>query len=285
MIRERKERLRHADDLVPEHERDCTLRSKGFIVNGAWRLLDRDDLDTARFQINEKDGGIFYRFPRNHIFRTKGRLRDVFPFPAEAIQRLRRIPREIELRDSCRVRRTEQGADVLGAPDIVEDEDGFAAAGLFFHFAMLSQACPYWFRDRAADILSAMFNPFPSLLALGLFGPFMLRIAAGAVILLFAFRVWKSMRRHPKAGEASRTSVFHWYLLAVEACIGISLIFGFLTQIGAIIGIYLIGHLLYLKRKQNRAASESRLVYGLLLIIMLSLLVSGAGAFAFDLPL
>ena len=76
-----------------------------------------------------------------------------------------------------------------------------------------------------------------------------------------------------------------WLLSLATLAVAASLITGFYTQVSAIAGMAEIAVLMLIKK-----SSKDMPIYGwsfliLSLFVMTSLLLSGAGAFAFDLPL
>ncbi len=134
-----------------------------------------------------------------------------------------------------------------------------------------------------------MLSVFPNMLAFGLLAPFLLRIALGLVFLSFGkYKLGK--------GRASKAAFFDslgwkpgaYVALGIgiaELAIGLLLVVGLYTQVAALASsLILIGALL-LKKKSADGIESSRGFLALLLVIALSLVVSGAGAFAFDLPL
>lgn len=132
-----------------------------------------------------------------------------------------------------------------------------------------------------------MLNPFPDLLVLGFFAPTLVRIAAAGVFLYVGYTHWKGraalcQTRFPIIGQGKWIA---WFSVAVHLAIGASLFFGYDTQIGALVGgIAAVKGILFSSMYRS-AFPFSRSTYVLLLAICLSLLLSGAGAFAFDLPL
>lgn len=134
-----------------------------------------------------------------------------------------------------------------------------------------------------------MLNPFPGVLAFGLFAPLLLRIAVGLVFVHFG---WHKLGR----GRAEKAAFFEslgWkpgiYFAvgfgAVELALGLLLIVGLYTQIAALVAALIALGALILKRTHQTGIGSSRGFLALLLVISLSLIVSGAGLFAFDLPL
>ncbi len=132
-----------------------------------------------------------------------------------------------------------------------------------------------------------MLNPFPSLLNLTFFAPLIVRVVAAGVILYMA-HVHRVRRPElvkllsPIVGRKAGTLV--WLVIVLEAATGILLLVGLYTQYAAIVGIILsIRSLLAIP---HRALSPfDRAADVLLLGICVSLLLTGAGAFAFDIPL
>lgn len=116
-----------------------------------------------------------------------------------------------------------------------------------------------------------MLNPFPELLFLAPLSATLLRAAAAAVFLLAGVA-------HARGTEA----VPRRYVLAVvEILIGLSLAFGFYTQVGALIGILVSLAWLIVSTLRPTPMSTALLT----LVLCLSLLLSGAGPLSFDLPL
>ena len=119
-----------------------------------------------------------------------------------------------------------------------------------------------------------MLSIFPLFLSLGLLAPLLLRITLGIILIHWAVGKIKS-----------RTTPFTVALGVLEVLIGIGLLVGFLVQLAALIAsvIFLI-HLI--KKAQTKSLFTAGVnYYFILFMISLSLLLLGAGAFAFDLPL
>lgn len=115
---------------------------------------------------------------------------------------------------------------------------------------------------------------FPSLLTFGLISPFILRLA----VALFVFSLGKN--RYKK--EYKWSSVFY-IASAVLVFIGLY------TQIAVLIAIVVLKFDFYLEYWKNRTftpiSKETYFLYSLAIIILLSLLFTGPGFLAFDLPL
>ncbi len=133
-----------------------------------------------------------------------------------------------------------------------------------------------------------MLNPFPYLLAFGILAPFVVRTTVGL------FFLW-SAREHYKRRAALRNefalrfgSVGLPFLVAVliaEGAAGVSLLLGAYTQIGAIVAALLALRLLTCRGRLPSMLLVGKFSYALLLIMSATLLLTGAGAFAFDIPL
>jgi len=119
-----------------------------------------------------------------------------------------------------------------------------------------------------------MLNVFPDLLAFGLFAPLILRAAVGFVFVRFGLS---------KILNYSTTN--KRVLGIIEIIIGGSLIAGFYTQISALAAAIILIGAITIKRKNPKQIKSSLGFLLLLFVVSISLLVSGAGLFAFDLPL
>jgi uncharacterized membrane protein YphA (DoxX/SURF4 family) len=118
-----------------------------------------------------------------------------------------------------------------------------------------------------------MLSLFPSLLSLGLIGPFLLRIVLAIVVLHFAYVHIEKRQRIPV--------IFG----SIQAVAGLLLAIGLFTQVAALILVIMFG-LLMVKQIVNKAfLSDGVNYYLLLFVIALSLILTGPGAFAFDYPL
>lgn len=133
-----------------------------------------------------------------------------------------------------------------------------------------------------------MLNPFPDLLVLTLLAPFILRVAVGIMFLKSGHvRIKKDYTRivmvSPKSIWSLATVSIMWFGI-LEVLIGLSLVAGFFTQIGALAGIF-VSIFMLSGRGTPSITSQSQAFYILVLAICLSLMLSGAGAIAIDLPL
>ena len=134
-----------------------------------------------------------------------------------------------------------------------------------------------------------MLNPFPDLLTYSLLAPLILRVVAGLIFIdlgILAFRNEKerwlasfSTLKMPNPKIAVK--IFG----GVEIAGGVMLILGFYTQVATLILALLTFAEGYVEYKEPLILKRNLVFYVMLLSILLSLLFSGAGAFAFDLPL
>jgi uncharacterized membrane protein YphA (DoxX/SURF4 family) len=76
-----------------------------------------------------------------------------------------------------------------------------------------------------------------------------------------------------------------WLAVIVEAAVAAGLFFGYYTQIAALVGALTALKQIVWRGKYPSFFWLTRSAAFLLLIICLSLLLTGAGAFAFDIPL
>lgn len=127
-----------------------------------------------------------------------------------------------------------------------------------------------------------MLNPFPELLTYGLLAPFLIRLFLGVVLVLMAVR-HIAPKNAASAEEASGSRGMRTVLGVVEGAVGLALIVGFYTQVAAIVAALLAAS--YLASPKLRAMSTEHVGLKALLVMALSLLLTGAGAFAFDIPL
>lgn len=133
-----------------------------------------------------------------------------------------------------------------------------------------------------------MLNPFPTLLSFGLLAPFVLRVTLGMILIYISYFVIYKNRQdffsYYKKNKYPFPSFITWFFGILNALAGLFLVFGFLTQVAAIIAIYLLISL-YLSDKDIKKFQFSTSFYVLASIVAFCLLFLGAGAFGIDLPL
>lgn len=137
-----------------------------------------------------------------------------------------------------------------------------------------------------------MLNPFPSLLMFSFFVPTLIRLTVAVVFAYQAIHHFKNKRAVAEEVDAKISWLSHegavWgvgLLILAELAIAIALFVGAWTQFAALFAIIGFAKLAFLKKKFPSYAPLSSLAYTLLIVMSITLLVSGAGAFAFDLPL
>lgn len=134
-----------------------------------------------------------------------------------------------------------------------------------------------------------MLNPFPELLTYSLMGPFILRVVLGLIFLdlgLLKFRSEKSrwiasfqsLHLHP-------ADILVSIYATLEVVGALMLGFGLYTQIAALAFIIFTALEFYIEYKDAYILKRNIVFYLLVLAISASLLLTGAGTFAFDIPL
>jgi uncharacterized membrane protein YphA (DoxX/SURF4 family) len=118
---------------------------------------------------------------------------------------------------------------------------------------------------------------------------FILRIVLGFILLNLGYMKFKIERKRWEiAFEAFRlkpASTFVTVFAYIEILGALMLILGFLTQIAALVFVIITVLELYVERKEDVLLKRDLAFYLLIFAIALSLLLTGAGSFAFDLPL
>jgi uncharacterized membrane protein YphA (DoxX/SURF4 family) len=133
-----------------------------------------------------------------------------------------------------------------------------------------------------------MLNPFPDLLIYGIFAPLLIRVALGAALLYLCvehIRARKEIAQalSRRAGKISRLAAP--LLCLIEVAAGALLVVGAWTQVAALVTFVLTITFLVLRKSHAELRPLSSSAYMFMLAMSLSLLLSGAGAYAFDLPL
>ncbi|MDP3735461.1 MAG: DoxX family membrane protein [bacterium] len=134
-----------------------------------------------------------------------------------------------------------------------------------------------------------MLNPFPDLLDFALVAPALLRLTAGLIFLnLGVLKLHRERGRWMRSLTALRLKPARGLLIlfaAIEIVGGALLLTGLLTQVAALVlALFLLAELV-IELLAPDALARTLPFYLLLFAISLSLLFSGAGFFAFDLPL
>ncbi len=119
-----------------------------------------------------------------------------------------------------------------------------------------------------------MLSLFPQILFLAPFSALLIRIAAAVV---FGYDAWNRFSRKPAP----------WVMVVVvlEIVVAIMLLVGFYTQAAALVGAITLGLLFYVNFADEKINVIREITWWLMLILLFSLMVTGPGPFAFDLPL
>ena len=134
-----------------------------------------------------------------------------------------------------------------------------------------------------------MLNPFPELLTYSLLAPFILRLIAGLIFIDLGVLAFKNEKKRWLASlstlKVPNPKLAIKIFGGIEIIGGIMLLIGFYTQVAALVLALLTFAESYIEYKQPEVLKRNFVFYIMLLAIILSLLFSGAGAFAIDLPL
>lgn len=134
-----------------------------------------------------------------------------------------------------------------------------------------------------------MLNPFPELLAYSLLAPFILRLVLGLIFLDLGVLKLRSERGRWLASFDALylrpADLFVTLYALVQIIGGLLLIVGLWTQVAALFFAVFTGIELYIEWRAREILKRDFTFYFLIFAISLSLLLTGAGAFAFDIPL
>jgi len=134
-----------------------------------------------------------------------------------------------------------------------------------------------------------MLNPFPSLLMYQDYAPFLLRLVLALIVIDLGFlKFGKERLRWQASLEALHLKPVDIWLKAlalIDVVGGIMLLVGWYTQIAALAFVILFGIEFYIEWKDGEIIRRDLTFYFLVLAISISLLITGAGHYAFDIPL
>ena len=122
-----------------------------------------------------------------------------------------------------------------------------------------------------------MLSIFPTLLSYEQLSPFILRLVLGITLAYFGYR--KIRGRGTSSGS---NSVIYG---AVEIVIAAFLVIGLFTQLAALLNAVILVIKLGFKIRDKAFLTDGINYYLLLLAIAISVMLTGAGWFSFDLPL
>ena len=134
-----------------------------------------------------------------------------------------------------------------------------------------------------------MLNPFPELLVYSSIGPLILRILLGLIFIDLGFLKFRSEKNawltsletlglHP-------ADLFLPIYALLQIIGGTLLVLGLWTQVAALVFIIFSGVELYIEWQAREILKRDMVFYLLIFTISLSLLLTGAGAYAIDIPL
>ena len=132
-----------------------------------------------------------------------------------------------------------------------------------------------------------MLNPFP-IQFLAPLAYTILRVCMGLVFLYFArthFKRRHELKEHLVLPYFPYSRFTTWYLIVVEFVIGFMYFLGFFTQIGALLAMLYTLDMAFWGKKIKHPLLPGTLVKVLIFFASLSLFITGAGPFAFDLPI
>lgn len=134
-----------------------------------------------------------------------------------------------------------------------------------------------------------MLNTFPSLLSYGLLAPLILRLVLGLICVDLGILKFKKERARWiatfEAYKLKPSKQLVRLLGLLEIAGGVLLIIGLYTQIAALVFVILFAAEFYIEYTEGGILKRDITFYLLVLAIALSLLLTGAGAYAFDIPL
>jgi uncharacterized membrane protein YphA (DoxX/SURF4 family)/tRNA(Leu) C34 or U34 (ribose-2'-O)-methylase TrmL len=142
-------------------------------------------------------------------------------------------------------------------------------------------ACSCYYRN--------MLNVFPDLLNYSLLAPFILRLVIGVIFIDLGILKFRSEKERWMASFNTLglrpADLFVPLYGLVQLAGGVLLVVGLWTQAAALIFVILTGIELYIEWSAKEILKRDMVFYVLLFAISLSILVTGAGAYAIDLPL
>ena len=134
-----------------------------------------------------------------------------------------------------------------------------------------------------------MLNVFPDLLNYSLLAPFILRLVIGVIFLDLGMLKFKSEKQRWLASFETLglrpTTLFVPLYGLLQIVGGLMLIAGLWTQVAALAFVIFTGAELYIEWSAREVLKRDMVFYLLVFVISLSLLLTGAGAYAIDIPL
>ena len=135
----------------------------------------------------------------------------------------------------------------------------------------------------------AMLNPFPELLMYSSFGPLILRVILGLIFIDLGILKFRGEKEGWLASFETLglrpTNLFLPLYALLQIIGGVFLLIGLWTQVAALTFVIFSGIELYVEWQVREILKRDMVFYLLIFVISLSLLVTGAGAYAIDIPL
>ncbi|HMA79217.1 MAG TPA: hypothetical protein VKP88_09010 [Candidatus Paceibacterota bacterium] len=129
-----------------------------------------------------------------------------------------------------------------------------------------------------------LLNPIP-IQWLALLAYFILRFGVGIILLHVAIRLWQQRGQFSVVLNGVAKQLILWPLVGGKVVIAAMLLVGFYTQYAALALMLLCLDLILTRRFIAHPALPPRIFYVLLFFAAVSLFITGAGAFAVDLPI
>ena len=134
-----------------------------------------------------------------------------------------------------------------------------------------------------------MLNPFPELLMYSTFGPLVLRLLLGLIFIDLGILKFKSEKERWLDSFEALGLRPAGLLMPIYAFLqivgGLLLILGLWTQVAALAFVVFSGVELFVEWKAREILKRDVVFYLFIFVISLSLLVTGAGGYALDIPL
>jgi hypothetical protein len=133
-----------------------------------------------------------------------------------------------------------------------------------------------------------MLSLFPEILFLAPLGTTFLRVAVGILFISMAWQMYRESRRMadvqlPLIGQLHEFLIMLW--AGFIGVVGLALVVGVMTQIAALAGMLILIKRTVLRRYFEHICPFIFTIVAFAFLICFMLLVTGPGAFAFDLPL
>lgn len=134
-----------------------------------------------------------------------------------------------------------------------------------------------------------MLSIFPELFTFSFLGITLIRVTVGLVLFYIglmttgikktAYSTEMKVRNYPLA------KIIPIVFGVMEIITGIFLITGFLTQLMAIVAIYIFINLIFIEKHVGRVFDYPNIFYFSMILVSIAIIFLGPGIFAFDLPL